>query len=153
MFNAALSFRLKWEGDLRTLEGQIEETLGKSQTMGSSVEEALHKLRADPDVGHQFREAYGREADGEGLVGAIAAYERSLLTPGSRFDRWLGGDANAITARSSAGTSCSSRLAASLAIKGSTAATRSALIQSPAGDGCADFLVERRGFEPLTSAV
>jgi cytochrome c peroxidase len=98
VFNAALSFRLKWEGDLRTLEGQIEETLCKPQTMGSSVEEALHKLQADPDVARQFREAFGREADGSGLVGAIAAYERTLLTPGSRFDRWLGGDVNAITA-------------------------------------------------------
>ena len=70
MFNAALeSFRLKWEGDLRTLEGQIEETLGKPQTMGSSVEGALHKLQADPDVARQFRAAFGREADGAGLLG------------------------------------------------------------------------------------
>jgi cytochrome c peroxidase len=103
VFNAALSFRLKWEGDLRTLEGQIEETLGKPQTMGSSVEEALHKLRADPGVGHQFREAYGREADGAALLDAIAAYERTLLTPGSRFDRWLRGDADAITTEEFAG--------------------------------------------------
>jgi cytochrome c peroxidase len=28
---------------------------------------------------------------------AIATYERSLLTPGSRFDRWLGGDAAALS--------------------------------------------------------
>jgi cytochrome c peroxidase len=98
VFNAALNFRLNWEGDLRTLEGQIEQSLSKPQIMGSSVEEVLHKLRADPDVGHQFREAFGREPDGAGLVGAIAAYERTLLTPGSRFDRWLRGDADAITA-------------------------------------------------------
>jgi cytochrome c peroxidase len=98
VFNAALSFRLNWEGDLRTLEGQVEQSLGKPQIMGSSVEEALHKLQADPDVARQFREAFGGEADGARIVGAIAAYERTLLTPGSRFDRWLGGDANAITA-------------------------------------------------------
>jgi cytochrome c peroxidase len=103
VFNAALNFRLNWEGDLRTLEGQIEQSLGKPQIMGSSVEEALHKLQADPDVARQFREVFGREADGAGLVGAIAAYERTLLTPGSRFDRWLGGDANAITAEEFAG--------------------------------------------------
>ena len=103
VFNAALNFRLNWEGDLRTLEGQIEQSLGKPQIMGSSVEEALHKLQADPDVARQFREAFGREADGAGLVGAIAAYERTLLTPGSRFDRWLGGDVNAITAEEFAG--------------------------------------------------
>jgi cytochrome c peroxidase len=98
VFNAALSFRLNWEGDLRTLEAQVEQTLDKPQTMGSSVEEALHKLRADPDVARQFREAFGREPDSAALLGAIAAYERTLLTPGSRFDRWLGGDASAITA-------------------------------------------------------
>jgi cytochrome c peroxidase len=98
VFNAALSFRLNWEGDLRTLESQVEQSIGKSQTMASSVEEALHKLRADPDLDRQFREAYGREADGPALLGAIAAYERTLLTPGSRFDRWLKGDVNAINA-------------------------------------------------------
>jgi cytochrome c peroxidase len=103
VFNAVLNFRLNWEGDLRTLDGQIEQSLGKPQIMGSSVEEALHKLQADPDVARQFREAFGREADGEGFVGAIAAYERTLLTPGSRFDRWLGGDPNAITAEEFAG--------------------------------------------------
>jgi cytochrome c peroxidase len=103
VFNSVLSFRLNWEGDLRTLDGQIEQSLGKPQIMGSSVEDALHKLQADPDVARQFREAFGREADRAGLVGAIAAYERTLLTPGSRFDRWLGGDANAITAEEFAG--------------------------------------------------
>jgi cytochrome c peroxidase len=103
VFNAALNFRLNWEGDLRTLEGQVEQSLGKPQIMGSSVEEALPKLRADPGVARQFREAYGREAGGAGLLGAIAVYERTLLTPGSRFDRWLGSDANAIDAEEFAG--------------------------------------------------
>jgi cytochrome c peroxidase len=103
VFNAALNFRLNWEGDLRTLEGQVEQSLGKPQIMGSSVAEALHKLRAYPDVARQFREAFGREPDSAALLGAIAAYERTLLTPGSRFDRWLGGDVNAITAEEFAG--------------------------------------------------
>jgi cytochrome c peroxidase len=103
VFNAALSFRLHWEGDLRTLEDQIVQTLNKPQTMGSSVEEALSKLRADPDVARQFRGAFGREPDAAGLLDAIAAYERTLLTPGSRFDRWLEGDLNAITAKEFAG--------------------------------------------------
>jgi cytochrome c peroxidase len=103
VFNAALSFRLNWEGDFRTLEGQAEQSLGKPGRMGSSVEEALRKLQADPDVARQFREAFGREADGAELLGAIAAYERTLLTPGSRFDRWLRGDVDAITAEEFAG--------------------------------------------------
>jgi cytochrome c peroxidase len=38
------------------------------------------------------------DMDRTGLLDAIATYERSLLTPGSRFDRWLGGDAAALSA-------------------------------------------------------
>ncbi len=103
VFNAALNFRLNWEGDLRSLEDQVVQTLDKSQIMGSDIEEALHKLRADREVAGQFREAFGREPDGPGLISAIAAYERTLVTPGSRFDRWLEGDVNAITAQEFAG--------------------------------------------------
>jgi cytochrome c peroxidase len=103
VFNVVLNFRLNWEGDLRTLESQVEQTLNKTQTMGSSAEEALHTLRADPDVVGEFRAAFGREPDGAALLGAIAAYERTLLTPGSRFDRWLAGDVNAIDAEEFAG--------------------------------------------------
>jgi cytochrome c peroxidase len=103
VFNAALNFRLNWEGDVRTLEDQVEQTLGKPRMMGSNEEEALRRLRADADVARQFREAFGREPDSAGLVDAIAAYERTLLTPGSRFDRWLKGDVNAISAKEFAG--------------------------------------------------
>jgi cytochrome c peroxidase len=65
--------------------------------MGSSIEELVAKLKADQKLVAQFRNAYGREPDRENIFGAIAAYERSLLAPGSRFDRWLVGDTNAIT--------------------------------------------------------
>jgi cytochrome c peroxidase len=103
VFNAALSFRLNWEGNLRTLECQAEATLRKQMTMGSGPEEAVNKLRSDPEMARQFRKVFGREIDGAGLLAAISAYERSLLTPGSRFDRWLGGDASAITPKELSG--------------------------------------------------
>jgi cytochrome c peroxidase len=103
VFNAVLNWRLNWEGDLRTLESQIEQALRKSDRMASSPDEALEKLRADKDLSKEFREAYGREMTGAGLLSAIATYERTLLTPGCRFDRWLQGDANAIDAEELAG--------------------------------------------------
>jgi cytochrome c peroxidase len=46
----------------------------------------------------QFREAYGHGPDRASLLDAIASYERTALTPGSRFDRWLTGDAAALSA-------------------------------------------------------
>jgi cytochrome c peroxidase len=103
VFNAALNYRLNWEGNVRTLEAQADQTLRKPQTMASSLDEVLNKLRADEGLSKQFREAYGREMDGPGILAAIAAYERTLLTPGCRFDLWLAGDTSAITAEELAG--------------------------------------------------
>src|SRR5262245_64031501 len=101
IFNVSLNFRLNWEGNVRSLEEGAERSLCKS--MASSTEVAVGKLRADPEAVKQFRDAYGREPDAAALLDAIATYERSLVTPGSRFDRWLGGEADAITAEEIAG--------------------------------------------------
>ena len=97
VFNVSLNFRLNWEGNFRSLEEGIDQSLRNPAIMGSSVDEVVSKLRADPEMVGQFRDAYGREPDVAAVLDAIAAFERSLVTPGSRFDRWLMGEANAIT--------------------------------------------------------
>jgi cytochrome c peroxidase len=97
VFNASLNFRLNWEGNFRSLEDHAKQTLGNPAIMASSADEVVSKLRADPEMVRQFRDAYGREPDVAVLLDAIATYERSLVTPGSRFDRWLAGEAGAIT--------------------------------------------------------
>jgi cytochrome c peroxidase len=60
-------------------------------------------LNADSQMVRQFGEAYGGKPDKTNLLDAIATYERSLLTPGSRFDRWLGGDTVALTTEEQTG--------------------------------------------------
>ena len=95
VFNAALNFRLTWEGNVRTLEREAEGGLGNF--MGPSAEEAVAKISADPAMAQRFRDAYGRAPDAAALLDAIATYERSLLTPGGRFDRWLAGETSAIS--------------------------------------------------------
>jgi len=97
VFNVSLNFRLNWEGNFRSLEEGIDQSLRNPAIMGSRVDEVVSKLRADPEMVGQFRDAYGREPDVAAVLDAIAAFERSLVTPGSRFDRWLMGEADAIT--------------------------------------------------------
>ena len=97
VFNAALSFRLGWEGGFRTLEAQTEALLENSGPMGTTISEIVRKLSADPQMTRQFGGAYGRGPDRASLLDAIATYEGSLLTPGSRFDQWLDGDAAALS--------------------------------------------------------
>jgi cytochrome c peroxidase len=103
IFNAALNYRLNWEGSFRSLERHAEQTLRNPAIMASSADEAVGKLRADPEAVRQFRDAYGREPDADALLDAIATYERSLVTPGSRFDQWLEGKTDAITPEELAG--------------------------------------------------
>jgi cytochrome c peroxidase len=97
VFNAALSFRLNWEGNFRTLAAQVESSIESPASMQSSVAEVVRKLKADPTISTQFRDAYGRSPDRASFLDAMVTFERSLLTPDSRFDRWLGGDEAALS--------------------------------------------------------
>jgi cytochrome c peroxidase len=97
IFNAALSFRLNWEGNFRELDAQAESSLENPANMNTNVKEVLGRLNADPETVRQFRAVYGRAPDRTSFLDALVTFERSLLTPGSRFDRWLGGDAAALS--------------------------------------------------------
>src|SRR5262249_28460116 len=46
----------------------------------------------------QFVGVYEGGPTGERLLDALVAFEKSLVTPGARFDRWLAGDQSALTA-------------------------------------------------------
>jgi cytochrome c peroxidase len=76
VFNAALSFRLNWEGNFRTLEAQAESSLENPANMATSVDEVLAKLNADPELADQFTAAYGHAPDRASLLNAIATFER-----------------------------------------------------------------------------
>jgi len=97
VFNAALSFRYNWEGSFRTLEAQAAASIGSSDIMGMTLDEVVRRLNADSETAKAFYDAYDGPATRDNLLDAIATYERSLLTPGSRFDRWLEGDASALS--------------------------------------------------------
>jgi cytochrome c peroxidase len=98
VFNAALNFRLNWEGNFRALDAHAESSLENPANMHTNVEEVLGKLNADPEMVKRFRAAYGHPPDRTSFLDALVTFENSLLTPGSRFDRWLGGDASALSA-------------------------------------------------------
>ncbi|HVM82394.1 MAG TPA: cytochrome c peroxidase [Candidatus Binatia bacterium] len=103
VFNAAGNFRLGWQGGFRTLQAQAVASIDSPRVMRSSPQEAAAKLAADPELARQFHAIYGRDPDPDDLIDALATFERSLVTPGSRFDRWLMGDTGALGAEELAG--------------------------------------------------
>jgi cytochrome c peroxidase len=97
IFNAAASFRLSWTGSHRSFEEQARSSIESPRIMGSSMSEVSRKLNDDHEFRRLFELAYGRAPDDAAVLDAIAAYERTLLTPGSRFDRWLQGETMALS--------------------------------------------------------
>src|SRR5262245_17235496 len=80
VFNAALSFRLNWRGNFRTLEEQAEFVLLDPRLMGTSWPALLSKLREDQAYRDAFDSIYGRPPERPLVLDALAAFERSLVT-------------------------------------------------------------------------
>jgi cytochrome c peroxidase len=96
VYNAVLNFRQFWDGRVTTLEEQVSGPILNPVEMASTWAQALAKLRADKQTVAQFRAIYGSEPTVAAVQNAIAEFERSLITP-SRMDRWLLGEADAVT--------------------------------------------------------
>jgi cytochrome c peroxidase len=102
VFNAALNARLNWRGNFRTLTEQNEAVLLDPRLMNATWPELLAKLRADADYHAAFKALYGGP-EREHVLDALATFQRSLLTPDARFDRYLRGERDAITAEEARG--------------------------------------------------
>ena len=105
LLNSAYRPWLFWEGRTATLEEQVAHALQGWAEMNGRPEAALAVVSADPEYRRLFRRATGRaEIVFDDLAAALAAYERTLLSGDSPFDRWYyGGDATAISERAKRG--------------------------------------------------
>ncbi|WP_447968045.1 cytochrome-c peroxidase [Nitrospira sp. M1] len=98
VFNSGLNVRQFWDGRARTLEDQIDGPTQHPAEMGSTWPEIIEKLQQDAGYQKIFGMLYVDGITPETVKDAIATFERSLLTPHSRFDQYLRGDHDAITA-------------------------------------------------------
>jgi cytochrome c peroxidase len=97
VFNSGLNFRQFWDGRAGSLEEQIDGPIAHPLEMGSSWPEIIQKLSRSPDYVTAFGGLYGDGISSSSVKNAIATFERSLNTPNSPFDRFLSGDATALT--------------------------------------------------------
>lgn len=103
VLNAALNFRQFWNGAASTLEQQIGMVVENPVEMGSSWPVVVRKVLDDSGYRRAFNAAYRDGVTRANIENALATYERTLVTPGARFDRYLQGDGGAITAAEKAG--------------------------------------------------
>ncbi len=101
VYNAAGNIRQFWDGRAADLQEQAGGPPLNPVEMGYATEEDWEaiaaKLRQDPELVAFFALIYGQKGiTAETITDAIAAFEKTLVTPDSPFDRYLKGDASAL---------------------------------------------------------
>ncbi len=97
IFNVGFSYKLHWNGRFDSLEAQLDVPITSPKVMNITFEEIVRRLAASPEYRPGFEAIYRDGVTETNFRDAVATYERSLNTPRSRFDRFLSGDANAIS--------------------------------------------------------
>jgi cytochrome c peroxidase len=98
VLNALYNKTQFWDGRVNTLEQQAALPITNPFEMGSaSIGDAVSRIAEDKDYQTQFMQAFGRGANEQDMVSAIAAYEQTLASFDSPFDHFIAGDANAIS--------------------------------------------------------
>ena len=101
-YNAAGNIRQFWDGRAADLKEQAGGPPLNPVEMGYQHPEDWAKIAAklekDPEIKTLFVLVYGGDGiTGDTITDAIAAYERTLVTPGSAFDAFLCGNNDALT--------------------------------------------------------
>ncbi len=87
-----------WDGRAETLEDQAIFPIENPLEMDLPIAEALRRLNEDPGYGAAFQAAYGGPATARSLGRALAAFQKTLDTVDSPYDRYAHGDDDAIGA-------------------------------------------------------
>jgi cytochrome c peroxidase len=101
VFNAVFNTAQFWDGRATDLEKQAGGPLVNPVEMASPPEHVVEQLAGIPGYVAAFRTAFPGESQPVTLANgekAIAVFEASLITPNAPFDRYLNGDASALTA-------------------------------------------------------
>jgi len=102
VLNAAFNFRQFWDGRAATLEEQVAGPIHNPVEMDSNWKAVLTALDGDPEYGRLAREL-DAPFDADLIARAIAAYERTLITPDAPFDRFLSGETGALSTQARRG--------------------------------------------------
>jgi cytochrome c peroxidase len=105
LWNLAWAAPAFWDGRARSLEEQVAGPIESPDEMALPLATAVARLAADPGMARAFAEAFpdAPQVDAANLARAIATYERTLVSPMTRFDRFAAGDEQALSASELAG--------------------------------------------------
>jgi cytochrome c peroxidase len=104
VINAAYMPVMFWDGRAASLEEQALGPIENPIEMGHKMGVMLADLKTVPEYQKRFEAVFGPDSINKENVGkAIAAFERTVLSGNSPYDRFKAGDASALTAEQKRG--------------------------------------------------
>ena len=100
LWNLAWAKTLFWDGRAASLEEQARGPIENPREMAQPLAEGVRKIASDASYGEAFAKAFPEtpKPSEDNVLKALAAYERTLVSPPTRFDNWILGDDGALTA-------------------------------------------------------
>ncbi|HUW51639.1 MAG TPA: cytochrome-c peroxidase [Sulfuricella sp.] len=104
VLNSSLNVAQFWDGRAADLQAQAGGPIANPGEMGFTHKLAVDVLESIPAYVAEFKQVFKSDKMTiNEVTKAIAAFEETLVTPNSRFDKWLKGDKKALTANEQAG--------------------------------------------------
>ncbi len=98
VLNSSMNLAQFWDGRAKDLKAQAGGPIANPGEMAFTHELAVDVLNSIPAYKAEFKKVFGKDAANIDMVtDAIAAFEETLITPNSRFDKWLKGDKKAMS--------------------------------------------------------
>lgn len=99
LWNLAWAKTLFWDGRAGSLEEQARGPIESEKEMGQALVDGLAKILADAKYATAFAAAFpeDQKISEANALAALASYERTLVSPPTRFDHWVEGDSAALT--------------------------------------------------------
>ena len=96
LWNIGYHHEFYWDGRSPSLEKQAL-AAWTGANMGANADEIVAKLNALQDYRTQFQKVFQSDATPENVVKAIAAFERTIISGDTAWDRWKAGDNTALS--------------------------------------------------------
>ncbi|MEJ2454338.1 MAG: cytochrome-c peroxidase [Candidatus Thiodiazotropha sp.] len=104
VLNSSLNLAQFWDGRAADLKAQAGGPIANPGEMGFTHKLAVGVIESIPEYVAEFKLVFGKdEITIDEVTTAIAEFEKTLVTPNSRFDQWLLGDKNALSVDEQAG--------------------------------------------------
>ena len=98
LWNIGYHKQFYWDGRSESLEAQaMAAWKGGNMGVGEKTGEIVAKINALQGYKEQFQKVFRGDATPENMMQAIAAYERTIISGDTAWDRWKAGDNTAIT--------------------------------------------------------